>query len=66
MLATSNGKVLCMLVHGLIASSIIAIATLFTLNLETLRTESTDIDDQIGWQMAEIYALSQQISQAYH
>lgn len=32
---------------------------------ETLRTESADIDDQIGWQMAEIYALSQQIFHAH-
>jgi CMP-N-acetylneuraminic acid synthetase len=33
---------------------------------ETLRTESADIDDQIGWKMAEIYALSQQIFRAHH
>lgn len=32
---------------------------------ETLRTESADIDDQIGWKMAELHALSQQIFQAY-
>ncbi len=33
---------------------------------ETPRTESADIDDQIGWKMAEIYALSQQIFQAHY
>lgn len=33
---------------------------------KTLQTESADIDDQIGWKMAEIYALSQQIFHAHH